>query len=160
MDEKIEKFVGYHMGNVTHFIHNHHNRNLSEYGVTRAQAKVLYLLNHYGDSLQSELQKRLFIQASTMNGIIESLLKSQLIKKTDSVLDRRTKVISLTDKGKQLEDRLWEEVKALDRNLMDGFSEEEQRLLISWLKKMQTNLENIQRGDGQSSDAKKDGDVS
>jgi len=135
MDGKIDQLVTYQMGVVTHFIDNYQSHHLSDYGLTRAQAKVLYLLNHYGDSLQVELQKRLYIQASTVNGIIDSLLKSQLVRKEDSKVDRRTKVISLTAKGKRLEGLLWGEMDEIEKNLMEGFSDEERRLMVSWLKK-------------------------
>jgi len=157
MDGKIDQLVAYQMGVVTHFIHNYQSHHLSNYGLTRAQAKVLYLLNHYGDSLQAELQKRLYIQASTVNGIIDSLLKSELVRKEDSKVDRRTKVISLTAEGKRLESLLWGEMDEIEKNLMEGFSDEERRLMVSWLKKMKMNIERKHELETESYKEKKEG---
>ncbi|SES36846.1 MarR family winged helix-turn-helix transcriptional regulator [Salipaludibacillus aurantiacus] len=141
MNREMDEFVAYHMGLVTHFIHNTHSHKLSDYDVTRAQAKALYLLSRFGDLTQSELQKRLYIKASTMNGIVESMLKKDLIIRSLSQTDRRTKVISLTASGAELEEKLWLEIINLEKDLMEGFSKEEQSLIISWLKRMKTNLE-------------------
>ncbi|UTR13353.1 MarR family transcriptional regulator [Salipaludibacillus sp. LMS25] len=143
MDQKLENLAGYQLSVVSHFIHNQHNRYLAHYGVTRAQAKALYLLAKHGDLIQSDLKKRLYIQASTMNGIVESLLKNRLIKKYASEADRRTKVISLTDKGKQLEKDLKNEIQRVETQLLAGFSQEEQSLLIKWLKLMRGNLQEM-----------------
>ncbi|MCR6105286.1 MarR family transcriptional regulator [Salipaludibacillus agaradhaerens] len=158
MDQKIEDFAGYQLSVVSHFIHNQHNRYLADYGVTRAQAKALYLLAKHGDLAQSDLQKRLYIQASTMNGIVESLLKNMLIKKDASEADRRTKVISLTNKGKKLEKDLANEIKRVEKQLLSGFSEEEKNVLINWLKLMKQNLQ-VMTDDASSQDVKKEGNT-
>ncbi len=140
MKHEMNQMVGYHINLVSHFMQNQYNRNLSELGLTMAQAKVLYLLFNDGSQSQSELQKRLFIKGSTMNGIIESMQKRELISKSDSLEDRRTKIIALTEKGRLLEEKLWHEMSQLDQELVTGFSKEEQEVLISWLKRMQNNI--------------------
>ncbi|MFC0559719.1 MarR family winged helix-turn-helix transcriptional regulator [Halalkalibacter alkalisediminis] len=136
MERDLQDRVGYQIGVVAHLMHNQFNQKLSEYGVTHAQFKVLYQLNEHVELLQSELQNKLYIKASTMNGIIESMLKNQLIEKKDSTEDRRAKKISLTLKGKQLENTLWHEIGQLDKETMSVFTNEEKQFFLSCLLKM------------------------
>ncbi|WP_096186735.1 MarR family winged helix-turn-helix transcriptional regulator [Evansella halocellulosilytica] len=139
--QDIEQMIGYHIGVVSHLIQNKYNKKLSEFDLTIAQAKVLYRLVQNGKMTQAEIQKRLYIKGSTMNGIIDTMLKRDLIVKEDSKEDRRTKHISLTEKGEQLERKLWSSVGNLETELVAGFSEEEQKLLVSWLKRLRENLD-------------------
>ena len=132
--------VGYHIGVAAHFMQNNYNQKLAEFDLTVAQAKVLFMLVNYGDQLQSELQSRLYIKGSTMNGIIDSLLKKDLIEKIDSETDRRSKIIVLTNKGKALEETLWLETEHMEEDLMIGFSPEEKQQLLTMLKRIKQNL--------------------
>lgn len=140
MIRNMDERVGYHIGLAAHFLQNNYNQKLAEYELTVAQAKVLFMLVNYGDQLQSELQNRLYIKGSTMNGIIDSMLKKQLIEKKDSQNDRRSKLIILTEKGKLLEEKLWLETQDMDAELLKDFSHEEKLLLLAWLKRIKKNL--------------------
>ena len=137
----MDQRVGYHIGVVGHLIQDLYNEKLSEYGLTSAQAKVIYILASHGDQQQAELQKRLFIKAPTMNGIVESMLKKQLIRKEEHETDRRSKTIILTEKGRELDERLWIELGKVEEVLTNGLSEEEQKILIIWLKKVAKNIQ-------------------
>lgn len=144
MDRNIENLLGYHINVVSHFIQNQYNQKLSEYGLTLAQAKVLYFLSEHGEQAQSEMQKRLYIKGSSMNGLVDSMLKKELILKQQSKEDRRTKLISLTDKGREIDGQLWNLINGTESQLGEGFTPEEQQKMISWLKKMKQNVESLQ----------------
>ncbi|UCZ53631.1 MarR family transcriptional regulator [Bacillus shivajii] len=139
--QDMEQMVGHHVSVVSHLLQNKYNQKLSEFHLTMAQARVLYILVQNGKMAQSEIQKQLLIKGSTMNGIIDTMLKRELIVKEDSQEDRRTKHISLTKKGEMLENKLWDAVGNLEEELVSGFAEEEQKLLLSWLKRLRSNIE-------------------
>lgn len=141
MKKDIEQLLGYHVNVVSHFIQNIYNQKLAEYDLSISQAKVLYFLADCGEQAQSELQKRLYIQASSMNGLIDSLYRKGFIDKRQSETDRRTKLISLTDKGAQSESNLWNVIEEIEQQLVQGFNKEEQQVIISWLKKMHNNVQ-------------------
>ncbi|KGX87226.1 MarR family winged helix-turn-helix transcriptional regulator [Pontibacillus litoralis] len=141
MKRDINHALGYHINVVSHFIHNKYNEKLAEYGLTSAQAKVMYFLGGYGEQIQSELQQRLYIKGSSMNGLVETLYKKDLIVKRVCESDRRVKLISLTDKGKALEGKLWDVLEELEVQLVDGFNKEERQVMISWLKRMKENIQ-------------------
>ncbi|KHF40419.1 MarR family winged helix-turn-helix transcriptional regulator [Halalkalibacter okhensis] len=136
MERNLEERIGYQIGVVAHLMQNQFNQKIAEYGVTNAQFKVLYLLAEHHELLQSALQNRLYIKASTMNGIIDSMLKNDLINKKESEQDRRSKIISLTEKGKVLEEKLWNEMGQMDARLMNHFSDEEKQLFFSFLRRV------------------------
>lgn len=144
MFRNIDERVGYHIGVAAHFIQNNYNQKLAEYELTVAQGKVLYMLVNFGDQLQAQLQQRLYIKASTMNGIIDSMLKKQLIEKNDSATDRRSKIISLTKKGRLLEDKLWLGSQHVEGEIIEGLSPEDKQLLLSLLKRVTKNLQESQ----------------
>ncbi|WP_026688522.1 MarR family winged helix-turn-helix transcriptional regulator [Alteribacter aurantiacus] len=140
MLRKFDQLVGHHVNLVSHFLKNRYNERLSELGLTMSQAKVLFILFDQGERTQSELQKMLYVKGSTMNGIVDSMLKQELIIKKDSTEDRRTKVIELTEKGRVNEQKIWRIINELEEDLTSEMSDEEQKLLISWLKKLQRSF--------------------
>ncbi|TVP88709.1 MAG: MarR family transcriptional regulator [Alkalicoccus sp.] len=141
MERNTEEIVGYQLGLVAHLLHNKHNRSLAARGLTRSQVKVLSLLRRYGTQSQSELQKRLYIQPSTMNGILDSLTKNGLVKKQESGKDRRQKMISLTGEGEKLEEAVWQEALTTDEDLTAFLSEEEQEEFLAVLQVMKERLQ-------------------
>ncbi|SRR5690625_168967 len=136
----IEDKVGYQIGMVAHLLHNQYNERLAKYDLTVAQARVLYLLQEYGTQTQLELQQRLFIKASTMNGIIESLLNKRLIDKRENEQDKRSKIVSLTENGRKVDKQLWGELEEVESELFKSLSKEEAALMFQWLKKIKNNL--------------------
>ncbi|BAB05883.1 MarR family transcriptional regulator [Halalkalibacterium halodurans] len=148
MNKDFDDKVGYHISVAAHLMRNRHNDYLSTYGLTVAQTKVLSLLARKGDLSQGNLQKKLLIKGSTMNGIIESMLKRELIVKKDNARDKRQKVISLTEKGEELQAILWDNLLAFEEQLMEGFSQEEKQLFLVWIKKVIANLEKGREADG------------
>ncbi|WP_079525602.1 MarR family winged helix-turn-helix transcriptional regulator [Halobacillus hunanensis] len=143
MNRDIHPLLGYNINVISHFIQNLFNEKLSEYGLTHSQAKVIYFLANHGEQSQSDLQKRLYIKASSMNGIIESLLKNECITKHNCPNDKRSKLIKLTDKGVQLDETIWTIAQNLEKEIGVGLSDEEQQMMLSWLEVIQKNLKHL-----------------
>lgn len=144
MKQNIEQFLGYHINVVSHFIQNIYNQKLAEYDLSISQAKVLFALAEHGEQAQSALQKRLYIQASSMNGLVDSLYKKGFIHKRQSEEDRRTKLIQLSDKGRETEKKLWDVIQGIEDELASGFNKEEKQVIISWLRKMHQNVQSCE----------------
>lgn len=144
----VEQHLGYQIGVLSHLLQNQYNKLLAKYDVTVAQAKVLFLLVKYGPQLQGDLQQRLYIKASTMNGIIDSLLNKKLIEKEVSIDDRRSKVISLTEQGRLIDKQLWKQMENHEQQVFDGFASEEIALMRLWLSKMISNMVDNEKKEG------------
>ena len=113
-----EKLV-YQVGMVAHLLENQYNDQLAVHGLTVAQSKVLFLLVENGPLSQVELQQYLYIKGSTMTGIIDSLLMKDLVEKSDSKVDKRSKIITINEKGRKLDQDLWENLNVQENELMD-----------------------------------------
>lgn len=149
MKQQIDQSLGYNIHMVSHFLKNIYNEKLGEYGLTHSQAKVIYFLATSGEQSQTDLQNRLHIKASSMNGLIETLLKHDRIAKRPCQEDKRTKLVTLTDKGLELHDTILRIIEEIETEAAIGLSIEEQQVMISWLKKMQHNLKPITAGRGE-----------
>ncbi|MCA0972812.1 MarR family transcriptional regulator [Halobacillus litoralis] len=139
-NHEFRNLPGYNIHVVSHFLQNIYNERLGEHGLTHAQSKVIFFLAKYGEQSQTELQNRLFIRPSSMNGIIESLLKHDRITKKASEKDKRTKLIALTDAGLDLKESITEIIETIEEQLTDGITEEEQKTVVSIMKRMQENM--------------------
>ncbi|MED4015707.1 MarR family transcriptional regulator [Sutcliffiella cohnii] len=146
MERNIEKKFGYQVGMVAHLYHNLSNERLAHFDITVAQARVLYILVQHGPQTQVELQQQLYVKASTMTGIIDSLLSKSLIEKTDSEQDKRAKIITVTDKGKELDQKIWEDMSDMEEKILAGFSKEELALFKFWLSKVKDNICKLNEG--------------
>ncbi|SDO33184.1 MarR family winged helix-turn-helix transcriptional regulator [Alkalicoccus daliensis] len=140
-NKRMEEAVGYQLSLTAHLIHNQHNRSLANRGLSRSLVRILYLLREDGPQSQTELQNKLRVQGSTMNGLIESLLKKNLIIKAESENDRRRKVIEITEAGREVESAVWKEMREMEEELTAGISEDQQQWLLETLKSMQQKLE-------------------
>ena len=75
--------------------------------ITEAQFYVLELLYHKGDLKIKEIVEKTFSSGGTMTVIIENLLKEGFIIKKQDESDRRASLISITDKGSALVEKIF-----------------------------------------------------
>jgi DNA-binding MarR family transcriptional regulator len=71
-----------------------------ERGMTHMQLFVLYSIGARGEVAMGQLAHLLHCDASNVTGIVDRLVVQQLVRRQESIQDRRTKTLSLTDKGK------------------------------------------------------------
>ena len=108
-------------------------RRLKAYGVTLSQWFVLKQLWQQEGKSQVELQELLGLERATVNGLIQRMARSELIKLKPDPDDRRVQRIFLTGRGralKQITPSLEEEVNA---RALHGFSEDERTFFIRLL---------------------------
>lgn len=146
LERQIEEHIGYQIRVAAHLFHNQINEQLAKYDVTVAQSRVLFLLVEKGPQMQGELQQQLYIKASTMNGIIESLLNKQLIEKKECPQDKRSRMITLTEKGRMIDQSLWDDMSETEERTLKGFKKEEIALLRIWLERIKDNIMDMKEG--------------
>ncbi|MBA2176774.1 MarR family transcriptional regulator [Halobacillus locisalis] len=139
-EKEFHNALGYNIHVLSHFLQNIYNEKLGEHGLTHSQSRVIYFLATCGSQSQTELQQRLYIRPSSMNGIIDSLLKHGRITKESSVRDKRTKMIALTPSGQNLHASIIQIVRDIENQLTTGMSDDEKSTAVSLLKKMQDNI--------------------
>ena len=111
----------------------------SEVYVTTEQWIILQIVR-YGSKNQKELSEITLKTKATINSLISYLLKADLIIKTTSNLDKRSKDISITKKGLQIIKQSNISASKSIKRATNGFSENEIQELNSYLTRIQNNL--------------------
>jgi len=95
-----------------------HSRHLAqEHGVTVPQLLCMLKIDELGPMTQKELSDAVFLNPSTIVGIIDRLEKAGILARQRSDEDRRRTSISLTPKGKQMVE---ESPSPLQQSLAEG----------------------------------------
>lgn len=98
---------------------------LEPYGVTPVQYALLNQLWRKDGQFSYELGKSLLLDSATITGIIDRLEQSELIERRSDPTDRRTKLIFLTEKGKELEQPLKKQMDEMNDEVLRGLNEEQ-----------------------------------
>src|SRR5712672_1483560 len=113
------------------------------FGLSEAEFWVLTTLfsQPEGVAHPSDLCARAGQRPANMSRISDALVGRDLITRVLSVQDRRRMVLRITEQGEDLVRRLLPKLFVSLRGMLAEFSEAEQRLLISQLKRLHANLE-------------------
>ena len=104
--------------------------------ITEAQFYVLELLYHKGDLKIKEIVEKTFSSGGTMTVIIDNLEKDGLIIRKQDPKDRRASLISITEKGYFVVDKVFSNhIENLDK-VLAVLKEEEKENLINLLRKL------------------------
>lgn len=102
---------------------------------------LLLLLKH--ESLnQRNIAKTLNVSAQAVSEIIKKLLEQELINKESGELNNEN-IITLTEDGKSVAEKIDSKMNTLSENIFNNFTEDEIETLKNLLSKMKSNKENI-----------------
>ena len=116
---------------------------LRPFGLVEAEFRVLTTLFSQPDGVAhpSDLCARADQSPANMSRISDALVSRDLITRVLSVQDRRRIVLRITEQGEDLVRRLLPKLFVSLRGMLAEFSEAEQRLLISQLKRLHANFQ-------------------
>jgi DNA-binding MarR family transcriptional regulator len=107
---------------------------------------ICYLADHSEeDVFQRDLEKRFGITRSTASKVLSLMERKGLIERRSVAGDARLKKIVLTQKAVDLNEMLRRDARRFERQLTEGFTEEELRTLLSYLERMQNNLKSHEK---------------
>ncbi len=98
----------------------------------------LYFLGR--EATQDELVTRLVLDKAAVARTLGKLEECSLISRRINPENRRQKLVSLTEKGRALKNKLYEQLKIMSDSLVEGFSLEEQTLALQLLDRMIANI--------------------
>ena len=116
---------------------------LSNCGMTdfaSSHGNILFQLSKVPDMTLSELTKKINRDKSTTTVLVRKLEKEGLIHLTENPDDKRSRKISLTEKGKNYNIQTSKMSKELLNTFYKGFSEEEKEQFLNFLKRIETNF--------------------
>ena len=145
MERKPEKYIGYWINKVERTMKNIHDKRFQEYGITVSQASLLHQLWHEDGLTQTQIQEKLSMRGASVSGLVDALLKKDLIIRKHDEDDARYKRLYLTEKGRDIEDKTIGLMMELDEEITEGFDQEENAMLICWMKKLYRNLDKLEK---------------
>jgi MarR family transcriptional repressor of emrRAB len=113
------------------------------FGLAEAEFRVLTTLFSQPDGVAhpGDLCSRAAQSPANMSRICDALVSRDLITRVLSAQDRRRMVLRITEQGEDLVRQLLPKMFGSLRGMLAEFSEAEQQLLISQLKRLHANLE-------------------
>ncbi|KJS01267.1 MAG: hypothetical protein VR65_09530 [Desulfobulbaceae bacterium BRH_c16a] len=122
---------------VSYHVHKHLQNEL-----TVSQFGILEALVHLGPMSQKELSEKILKSPGNITTIINNLEKAGLVTRILSMEDRRYYAIHLTEKGRELIERIFPVHAEILFNRMSVLTEQEQQTLGKLLKKLSIPEEN------------------
>ena len=137
MKEK-DTSCSYFIRNIAHLIANMQDRCLASYGLSNQQARVLMYLSKHNIRGQKNIRRKdieefLNLKGPSVTSLMNGLEKNGFIERVESDKDARRKILSLTQKSKELIEQMDLIFEATDNQIQEGMSEEEKmtfRLLL------------------------------
>jgi DNA-binding MarR family transcriptional regulator len=145
LERKPEKYIGYWINKLERTIKNIHDKRFQEFGITLSQGSLLHQLWHEDGLTQTEIQEKLSMRGASVSGLVDALLKKGLIIRKQDENDARYKRLYLTEKGREIEGKTIGLMMELDEEIMEGFDQEENAMLICWMRKLYSNLEKLDK---------------
>lgn len=110
-------------------------------GVHPGQLPMIKLLGEEGQLSQKEISQKLHVKPPTVAVSIKRMEHGGYLKKSSDKADQRVKLISLTEKGQQINQKIKDIMTYNEDVIMRGFAESEQCLLRRFLLQIIHNLE-------------------
>jgi DNA-binding MarR family transcriptional regulator len=108
-------------------------RALSDFGVTPPQFMVLTMLVAYPGLSNADLARLALLTPQTVSVIVANLLRSGAIARRPHAVHGRIQHIDVTNEGKALLKQCRSRVKAIEQQMLDGFSADEESVIRRWL---------------------------
>lgn len=116
-----------------------YSNKLEKYGLGSGQSIFLFQLYKKDGISQEELSNILYVDKATTTRAIQKLEKQGFVKRITSDRDRRSNIVYLTDKAKELQKDIENILKEWDTILLKSLTSDEKEKLLEILKKMENN---------------------
>ena len=113
--------------------------------LTSGQPKVLDYLKYHDGAVQKEIAAACHIEPATITSVLLGMENKGLIIRKNLNGNRRSLYVYLTDKGRELAQRIEAEFDIIEKKALNGFSAEEKEMLNLFLTRIHENLH--QKGD-------------
>ncbi|HPL99231.1 MAG TPA: MarR family transcriptional regulator [Bacillota bacterium] len=109
---------------------------LAKYDVTPAQYGVLKCLWSQDCQNPSQIACSLFLDASTITGILDRMENKDMIKRIADPKDKRSLKVVLTERGRLLEKPVTEIIDEENKKVLHALNEEERKKLTEYLNRI------------------------
>lgn len=125
MKYDARQHICFNLGRAMRLVYDHYEKRLAPFGLTSPQYFVFNAL-WMGDGISvGELGKRVSLDSSTLTGIIDRLEKTGYVERKINPDDRRSILIFLTDRAREVGPQILEFANELDAKLRQASSKNE-----------------------------------
>ena len=121
---------------------NRSRKGFQELDLSDGQPKALYILRCMDGCVQKELAKACDIKPSSMTVMLEGLEKKGFVRREETKVSggKRAFRVFLTDKGREMADKVFWLMETIEEEAFEKISEEEKLQLFSLLQRVRENL--------------------
>jgi DNA-binding MarR family transcriptional regulator len=116
---------------------------LAEEGLTQPQFYALRVMARHGPTPMKTLSDELWVTAANITGIVDRLESKGLIERAASKEDRRTTIVTLTAKGRKLQEGVAKKYTKFIQKALQKLSREEQETLRGLLARLQDEMSDL-----------------
>ena len=147
-ENQVKKFI-FKMIQVDRLHRNVLDKQVKKFGLYRSQHQLLrYLLEINQNPSQKEIANDLDISEAAITKTLKKLAEAKLIEKKSLQNDKRTNLISITSKGKEIMLDSKKNADYVDSKIMDNISDEDIQTAFKVLRAMEDNLIKMGADDG------------
>ncbi len=135
-----------HIGPMVRMIHTAIDRQINtrvqEMELTSAQIFVLHYINRNSDKdvFQKDIEKHFELSHATVSGLISRLEAKGFIECLPAKNDKRYKRLCVTEKARCYDEQMRQHIDQVEKQALEGFSDEDIRQLQSYLDRILANL--------------------
>jgi DNA-binding MarR family transcriptional regulator len=104
---KLENQLCFRLYTVSRLVIQAYRPYLEPLGITYPQYLVLMLLWEEDKQLVNNIAHRLFLETNTVTPLIQRMEKQGLVKRQRGKEDKRQQIVTLTDSGRQMEEKAY-----------------------------------------------------
>jgi DNA-binding MarR family transcriptional regulator len=131
--EGPENYVCFKLNRVRRKIHRYYEEKLAQFKITPAQFYVLSALWDKDEIKFKDLAKRLDMDGATLTGVLDRMEKRDFIQKIEDTRDRRSVLVCLTSKSKEIRPQMIEIARDLDAEFRKNVDEKDYNKLLNVL---------------------------
>lgn len=120
----------------TRSLEAHAQRSIRGFDMCQSDFGVLEALLHRGPLSVKELGAKVLLTSGSMTAAVDRLTARGLVTRQDDAKDRRSRIIHLTDAGRELIERVFAEHRDAMEQAVAGFPVEERLALIESLRRL------------------------
>jgi len=145
MDNKTEMCIGRKINILSRRIHRRIDKEASQYGITAVQARILgfiYCKSNKKDIFQRDIEEELDIRRSSVTSVLQLMEKNGHIKRVSVSEDARLKKIILTEKGLEIQKKVYDCILNMEKSLRDELSHSETDILVNLIDRLSEKIGN------------------
>jgi DNA-binding MarR family transcriptional regulator len=118
-------------------------RGLAQSGLTMSRAGLLWEVFHHGPVTQRVLSEALKVSSRNITGLVDGLVETGFVTREPHPTDRRATLVTLTEHGKAIGLRMFQEQQEFASTLFGDFAEGELDAFVAGMEKVVTRLRGV-----------------